>query len=101
MAQKPRGVHPEDIKACICKKYGTLSAFAVMHGRNPNTVSNAIRQPGYSRPLEKLIAEEMGMKPYDIWPDWYHSDGTPAPYRNGRTSTVLPRRTHRQNGVAA
>jgi spore coat protein U-like protein len=46
MTQKSREAHPEDIRARICEKYGALSTFAVMHGRNSNTVSNAIRQPG-------------------------------------------------------
>lgn len=101
MAQKPRGMHPEDIKACICKKYGTLSAFSVAHGRAPASASNTIRQPSYSHPMAQIIAEEMSKKPYDVWPDFYHPDGTPVPFRIGRSATALPCSAHRQNEVAA
>lgn len=101
MAQKPIGMHPEDIKAFICKKWGTLAAFSVAKGRAPATASNAIRQPPYSHPMAQLIAEEMGKTPYDVWPDFYHPDGTPVPCRLGRTPTPQSRAAHRQNGVAA
>lgn len=101
MARKPDGLHPEDIKTRLRKKFGTLAAFAKLHRRSPNTVSNAISQPGYSAPLEKLIACELGMQPESIWPERYHVDGTPVSFRADRTPTALNCSAHRQNEVAA
>ncbi|MBL7232088.1 helix-turn-helix domain-containing protein [Komagataeibacter oboediens] len=101
MAQKPQGLHPEDIKSRIRKKFGTLSALGVHLKRSPNTISNAIYQPGYSVPLERQIADAIGMEPYEVFPDRFHNDGSPVRVRADRTPTCPLPDAHRQNGAAA
>ncbi|MFT9018005.1 helix-turn-helix domain-containing protein [Acetobacter malorum] len=101
MARKPDGLHPEDIKSRIRKKFGSMAEFARRNKRNPNTISNAIFTPGYSTRIERMIAEELGMTPQSIWPDRYHMDGTSVSFRDDRTPTALTGSAHRQNEVAA
>lgn len=74
------GLHPEDIKAALRKRYGTLSAFSWKIGKSPTDIYSTFCRPGYSIPVERAVAEELGLKPQDIWPDRYQADGTPLPY---------------------
>lgn len=101
MARKPLGMHVEDIKASLRKKWGSLSALSRHLGRNSNAVTQVLATPGYSVPLEREIAKQIGREPYDVWPDRYHVDGTPVSFRADRTPTALPCAAHRQNEVAA
>nr|WP_298796064.1 helix-turn-helix domain-containing protein [uncultured Acetobacter sp.] len=101
MARKPLGMHVEDIKSSLRKKWGSLSALSRHLGRNPNAVTQALGTPGYSVPLEQAIADELGREPRDIWPDRYHMDGTPVSFRAERTPTALTGGAHRQDEVAA
>ncbi|CAI9120470.1 helix-turn-helix domain-containing protein [Brytella acorum] len=101
MARKPQGMHPEEIKARICIKWGTLTAFAKRIGRTDNAVSNTIRQPGYSVPIEREIAKDMNMLPHDVWPDRFLYDGTAVSFRSGRFPIADAPADQRRNGVAA
>lgn len=101
MARKPLGMHVEDIKSSLRKKWGSLSALSKHLGKNQNAVTQTIATPGYSVPLEQAIADELGREPRDIWPDRYHLDGSPISFRAERTPTVLTCAAHRQNEVAA
>ena len=62
-----KDMHPSDIKAMFEKRNVSLSALSRHHGLAPNTLSNALRAP-YARG-ERIIAEFLGMKPEDIWPE--------------------------------
>jgi len=105
MARKPRdlhpGMHPEDIAAELRKKWGTLTAFARHIGRTANAVSNAIRQPGYSVPIEGAIAKELNKLAHDVWPDRYDYDGSPVSFRATRISNASEMSVLRRNGAAA
>ncbi|GBQ25032.1 putative transcriptional regulator [Gluconacetobacter sacchari DSM 12717] len=101
MAQKPRGLHPEEIKARLRILYGSLAAFSVLIGRGVAAVSKVIATPGYSVPIEREIAKALGMKPEEVWPDRYHEDGTPVSFTVDRTPTALPRADQRAKAVAA
>lgn len=101
MARKPCGWHPERIKMELRKRFGTLRAFAKLHGYSAAAISNAISVAGYSVPLQEIIAEATGETASALWPDRYHDDGSPVSFRADRTPTVLNFQTHRQNGVAA
>ncbi|WP_336947354.1 helix-turn-helix domain-containing protein [Asaia sp. HN010] len=97
----PRGIHPEDIAATLRKKWGTLAAFARHIGRTANAVSNTIRQPGYSVPIEKEIAGELDMGPHEVWPDRYKGDGTPVSFRDVRILSQNHSADPRRSGAAA
>ncbi|MDE7547243.1 helix-turn-helix domain-containing protein [Acetobacter fabarum] len=101
MAQKPMGMHPEDIKAALRKMFGSLAAFSVMIGRDSRAVSKTIATPGYSVPIEREIAKALKVAVKAIWPDRYHSDGTPVSFVVSRIPTALRGGAHRQNEVAA
>ena len=101
MARKPSGMHVEDIKASLRKKWGSLSMLSRHLGRNRNAITQTLAAPGYSVPLEREIAEQLGCAPHEVWPDRFHSDGTPVSLRADRTPTALPCGAHRQNEVAA
>ncbi|GAJ30218.1 helix-turn-helix domain-containing protein [Acidomonas methanolica] len=105
MAQKPREMHPgmhvEDIRAVLRKKWGTLRALSIHLGRNPNAVTQTLSTPGYSVPVELAIAEELGMSPHEVWPARFHPDGTPVSLRVDRTPTAAIAVDHRRKEVAA
>ncbi|OUJ10498.1 hypothetical protein HK28_05220 [Acetobacter sp. DsW_063] len=94
-------MHPEDIKAALRVRHGSLAAFSILIGRNERAVSNAIGRPGYSAPIEREIAKALAMAPEKIWPERYHSDGSPVSMTVDRTPTALRTAAHRQNEVAA
>ncbi|MFT9091542.1 MAG: helix-turn-helix domain-containing protein [Gluconacetobacter sp.] len=101
MARKPIGMHVEDIKAALRKKFGTLAALSRHLGVHPNTVSITINQPGHSVPMERKICDILGHDPHEVWPDRFHPDGSPVRTRVDRTPTALRGEEHRANGVAA
>ncbi|MCW4589395.1 helix-turn-helix domain-containing protein [Gluconacetobacter entanii] len=102
MAQKPSGMHVEDIKAPLRKKYGSLAALSRHLGKNPNLVSTTISQPGHSVLMEREIAAILGKRPYEVWgPGRFHVDGSPVRTRVDRTPTCPLPDAHRQNGAAA
>ena len=89
MARHPKGMHAEDIKAALRRRHGTLRALAKAWGKNPATISRVLREPSYSSPTERLIAEALGMRPFDIWPDRWTESGdraTPSSKSNGSGS---------------
>lgn len=101
MARKPQGMHPEEIVAHFRMRYGSLRAYAKKIGKTLRAVSNAIRQQGYSVPLQRQIAADMNMMPHDVWPEWFLSDGTALSARSKRISIAVSVSDHRRNGVAA
>jgi len=94
-------MHPEDIRSAVRKKYGSMAKLSRALNLNDNAVSNAICQPGYSVPLERRIAEAIGLTVQQVWPDRYHADGSPVSLRADRTSTRSADADLRRNGVAA
>lgn len=101
MARKPCGMHVEDIKSEIRKRFGSLSGVSKQIGLARNGISNILSQPGYSITGEQKVAKLLGREPYEIWPDRYHADGTPVSRVVDRQPTSTVPADLRQNGVAA
>ncbi len=79
MAQIPPGWHPEDIKAALRKRYGSLRAICRTWGSNRAAISNALRDPAHSVPTEMRIALALGVRPQELWPDRWGADGKALP----------------------
>ena len=76
MAQPAPGWHPEDIKAAIRKKHGTLRALATNLGYSKSVITKVIADPRQSRQAEIKIANDLGVKPHLLWPDRWSATGT-------------------------
>jgi Ner family transcriptional regulator len=60
------GLHPEEIKARLRMKYGSMSAFEITRGLPKDSVRDALKN---GRPrIERAIAEALGLTPEFIWP---------------------------------
>lgn len=91
MAQKPKSWHPEKIKAELRIRFGSLRAFAQAIEVAPSNVSEAIKSPRSSTPIELKIADALGVSPYEIWPTRWTRDGK----KIDRTHADRPRRALR------
>jgi Ner family transcriptional regulator len=98
-------LHPEDLKAEIRKRYGSLATLARYLGCSRSTLSAVIRSPGKSAPLERKIARALHKPPQEIWPGRWTLDGLPAALVDGRQRTRKPARQagpkQREKGAAA
>ena len=78
-----RDWHPADIMAALrktprepgSKRGWTLRALSHHHGYSANAVSEALRRPWPA--VERLIADTLGMEPWDIWPSRYDRSHQP------------------------
>jgi lambda repressor-like predicted transcriptional regulator len=61
-------MHPEDIKAELRKRHGSMTAFAEARGLPRQSVSNLLCGR-ISRPVAKAIAEELNMPLKLVFPD--------------------------------
>jgi Ner family transcriptional regulator len=67
---------PADQVKKLLKATGiTLSELGIQHGFSPSAVSIALRkrQPF----VQAVIAQQLGMKPQEIWPSRYDENGSP------------------------
>ncbi|HHC4785177.1 helix-turn-helix domain-containing protein [Escherichia albertii] len=62
--------HPADIMAALRKRGTSLAAVSRKAGLASSTLANAIRC--HWPKGERLIAEELGVAPEQIWPSRYH-----------------------------
>ncbi|MPW00102.1 helix-turn-helix domain-containing protein [Bombella apis] len=85
MTQKRTDWHPEDIRAEIRKRFGSMAALGRHFGVSKTAVPNTINQPGYSAKMEQRLAEILGLKACEIWPSRYHRDGSPVSFRAERS----------------
>lgn len=65
--------HPADIVAAIRKQELTLKELSIANGLTPRACATAMHRP-YEKP-EKVIANQLGLHPKEIWPSRYHADG--------------------------
>ena len=85
--------HPEDLKALLRKRFGSLAHFDAQFGLPPYSAASALRRP--HRRAEETIARALGRKPHHIWPSRYAKDGTrltPQPtsnYASARGTTAV------------
>lgn len=73
--QKPDDWHPWDIKAALGKKGYSLVRLARENGYAKTSPSEALRKPWPA--MEELIANTIGVKPWDIWPSRYDQSNQP------------------------
>lgn len=67
-------MHAEDIKAAIRKKEVTISELAIAIGSRASVISRALREPVSER-VERQVAEFIGRKPHEVWPDRFDRNG--------------------------
>lgn len=66
--------HREDILAIIRKKKKSLAALSREHGLSSNTLYNTLAR--HWPRGEKIIANEIGLPPEEIWPSRYKLNQT-------------------------
>ncbi|HAF6280280.1 TPA: transcriptional regulator [Salmonella enterica] len=67
--KKRSNMHREDIKAELKKRRISMAELGRLNGKSIHTVKNALDKPyPYG---EQLIADALGLKPEDIWPERY------------------------------
>lgn len=76
---QPEGMHPEEIKAALRARYGSLEAFSLQHNYHRTAASYALKR-SWPR-VEALIAKAIDRHPSDIWPDRYDHRGRPLSRR--------------------
>ncbi len=74
--------HPEDVKAEVRKKVGSLAALARAHGVSDSVVRAALIRPQPTG--NKIIAECLNVPVNKLWPEWYTSDGKRLPQKTTR-----------------
>lgn len=67
--------HRADIKASLEKKGWSLRQLALHHGYCGHYFCEVFLRKHFN--AQRLIAEAIGVKPWDIWPSRYEADGTP------------------------
>ena len=82
-------VHPEDVKATIRKRFGSLGRFEEERGLKRRSVTDVLRGKP-SRPTAEAIANELGRPVHDLFPGKYQ----PANADGSNTHAAA----HRQNG---
>lgn len=75
MARKPKGWHPENIKAELRKKFGSMARFAAANSISLQSVSGALASPIGSSRVEQMIADGLQVQAHELWPDRWTSEG--------------------------
>ena len=88
--------HPADVMAALRKtpERWTLRALSLASGYSEGAVGRAIRDTAWPA-VERVIADALGLEPWDIWPSRYHADGTPK--KGVPADEVLARRPGRHS----
>lgn len=71
--------HPEDVKAAVRKKVGSLAALARLHNISDSVVRAALIRPQPTG--NKVIAQCLEVSVHELWPQWYNEDGTRLPQK--------------------
>jgi Ner family transcriptional regulator len=75
--RRPRkGWHPEDIKCELRKRGWTMSRVSREHGYSSRAAERALYIPWPA--VERIIAELLERKPWELWPDRYDEYGRPV-----------------------
>jgi Ner family transcriptional regulator len=83
--------HPADIVAALHKRGVSLRQLAKKAGYRSACLGHALHLPWPK--AERLIANEIGVKPHEVWPSRYRIDGSPLRERraNGQGRYVKSR----------
>ena len=101
MTQPASGMHAEDIKAAIRKRYGSLGALAARWEMHETIISRVLRDPLASIRTEQRIAEALNTTPRRLWPNRWSADGSPLPYSDRGQATTKTGFHRRQKACAA
>lgn len=84
MTKKPEQQpwHPQDIIAAVRKKGSSLQRLCREHGFSRVTFNRATKER-FPR-AHQIIADFIGVRRQEIWPQFYHEDGTPKTFRQVR-----------------
>lgn len=91
LAKVARKNHPEDVKARVRKKVGSLAELARQKGVSTSVIRAALIRPQPTG--NRHIAECLGQGLHEIWPEWYDIDGNRIT-QTGRKSNSRPRVAH-------
>lgn len=93
-----RDWHRADVMAALRKtpEKWTLRGLALAHGYSRSAVSEALNRPWPA--VERIIADALGLEPWDIWPSRYNADGTP---KRGLPTSELPPRPRIRTGPSS
>ncbi|WP_142849226.1 helix-turn-helix domain-containing protein [Telmatospirillum sp. J64-1] len=80
MKRTVAGMHPEDIKAALRQREGSLEKLSERWGYHSTAVSVCLRKQWPA--LEGRIAKVLDKHPSAIWPHRYNPDGTPKSRRS-------------------
>lgn len=97
------GWHPEDIRAALRKRHGTVLAFTRTTNYTLSAVCKVINGMFFPGPAA-AIASDLGLPPWTLWPEWFLPDGTPRQGRgapNTKKSSAARRRRNVQSRSAA
>lgn len=75
MARKPKGWHPEDIKAAVRKSGITLTALALDNELPSSACRVALKKPYYV--AEQAISRRLKISAKVLWPDRYDDEDQP------------------------
>lgn len=91
-------MHRADVMALLRKtpEKWSLRGLSLAHGYAENAVSEALNRPWPA--VERIIADAVGMEPWEIWPSRYNRDGTP---KRGVPTTKLPPRPRMRSRTSA
>ncbi|MRJ41164.1 hypothetical protein AKK86_02525 [Idiomarina sp. FenBw--71] len=75
-------MHPADVKCALEKAGWSLRQLSKKHNLSPSAFAKALvtRVPR----LQKIIADELGINPWDIWPSRYDAQNNPIKFKRGR-----------------
>ena len=101
MARPAKGMHREDIKSAIRKRYGSAVLLANAWGMSKSVITRVLGDPLASIITEKRLAEAIGKKPHDVWPDRWSPDGNPLPFSIRKNVSALTRSVNCQKREVA
>lgn len=94
------GMHSEDIKAALRKRYGAITKLAQAWGYNRAAISHVIKRGDISVRVERRIADALDMPPFKIWPDRWSPDGEPLPRTGPKSSRFsLPQTAQKERAA--
>lgn len=93
--------HPADIVAAIHKTGWSMRQLSLHHGCSTGVVKTALRMQ-YPR-AERIIADAIGVEPWEIWPSRYGADHQPLRVfrRSSNKNSSTARRPHGNSQAVA
>ena len=71
--------HPADIVCALRKAGWTYRQLSIHHGYHENALASVMARPWPH--AQRLVADAIGVEPWEIWPSRYSGDRTPIRQR--------------------